>query len=95
MSTKPSRAERFRPAELLGLALVFALFAGLVVLLTARDVTLAVIFFGIAFIVALVVLAMLALVTAPDLPPRDDGQGKPENRPEGPRDGGPRDGGSR
>jgi hypothetical protein len=84
MSRKPSRAERFRPAELLGLAAAFGLFAGLVVLLTARDVTLAVIFFGVAFIVALVVLAMLALVVAPDLPPRD-GEQKPENREGGPR----------
>jgi hypothetical protein len=53
-------------------------------------VTLAVIFFGVAFIVALVVLAMLALVTAPDLPPRDDRQGKPEDRDGGPRGGAPR-----
>lgn len=84
MSTKPSRSERFRPAELLGLAAAFGLFAGLVVLITARDITLAVIFFGVAFIVALIVLAMLALIVAPDLPPNGDqpptdGDGGPRN----------------
>ncbi|BDZ45352.1 hypothetical protein [Naasia aerilata] len=88
MSTKPSRAERFRPAELLGLAMAFGLFAGLVVLITARDVTLGVIFFGVAFIVALIVLAMLALVVAPDLPPKGDDPQKPGTTPnDGPRAG--------
>jgi hypothetical protein len=68
MNDKPSRADRFRPAELIGLAFVVGLFSGLVVLITARDLGLAVIFLGIAFIVSLVVLAMLALVSNPQEP---------------------------
>jgi hypothetical protein len=75
MSAKPSRADRFRPAELLGLAAVVGVFAGIVVFITARDLSLAVIFLGVAFIVSLVVLAMLALVAGPQEPkdpPADD-----------------------
>jgi amino acid permease len=64
MST-PSRRERTRPLELLGLSAVLAVFVGLVVLMSTRDLVLALIFLGIAFIVALVVLAMLALAVAP------------------------------
>lgn len=62
---KPSRADRFRPAELIGLALVLALFTGIVVLFSTRDLTVAVIFLGVAFIVALVLFAMLALAAGP------------------------------
>jgi hypothetical protein len=69
MSAKPSRRERFRPAELIGLSLVVALFAGLVVLLTTRDLVLAVIFLGVAFIVSLLLFAMLALVAGESTPP--------------------------
>lgn len=58
---QPSRRERTRPAELLGLSGVLALFVGLTVLMSTRDVVLALIFLGVAFIVALMVLAMLAL----------------------------------
>ena len=63
--TTPSRRDRLRPAELLAIAGVLALFAGLVVLMSTRDPVLALIFFGIGFIVSLVVLAMLALAVAP------------------------------
>ena len=63
--TTPSRRDRSRPAELLAIAGVLALFAGLVVLMSTRDPVLALIFFGIGFIVSLVVLAMLALAVAP------------------------------
>jgi hypothetical protein len=69
MSAKPSRRERFRPAELVGLAFVGGLFAGLVVLLTTRDLVLAVIFLGVAFIASLLILAMLALITGDSTPP--------------------------
>ena len=70
MNAQPSRRERFRPAELIGLSLAAGLFTGLVVLFTARDFGLAVIFLGVAFIVALVVFAMLALVAGePTTPP--------------------------
>ncbi len=74
MNTQPSRRERFRPAELIGLSFAAGLFAGVVVLITARDLGLAVIFLGIAFIVSLVGFAMLALVAGePKAQPGDDG----------------------
>jgi hypothetical protein len=78
MNAQPSRRERFRPAELIGLSLAAGLFTGLVVLLTARDLGLAVIFLGVAFIVALVVLAMLALVAGEPKAPPGSGEDKPK-----------------
>lgn len=62
----PSRSERFRPAELIGLALFVALFTGAIVGISTREPNLAGIFGGIAFIVALLILAMLALVAGSD-----------------------------
>jgi hypothetical protein len=62
----PTMRDRMRPAELLGLSAVFGAFAGLVVLMTTRDIILAVIFFGIAFIVSVVVIAMLVLAMKPN-----------------------------
>lgn len=61
----PSLRERFRPAELLGLSAVLALFLGLVILLTTRDWIFAIIGFGIGFIVAVVIIAMLTMVVKP------------------------------
>ncbi|CAN5360349.1 hypothetical protein BH10ACT7_BH10ACT7_15780 [soil metagenome] len=63
--SKPSRRDRTRPVELLGLSAVLGLFAGLVVFMSTRELVLALIFFGIAFIVSLVVLAMLSLAVQP------------------------------
>ena len=62
----PSRRERTRPVELIGLSAVFAVFVGLVVLMSTREFVLALIFAGIAFIVSLVGLAMLSLAVRPD-----------------------------
>jgi protein-S-isoprenylcysteine O-methyltransferase Ste14 len=82
--TTPSRRERSRPLELVGLSAVLALFAGLVVFMSTRELVLALIFLGIAFIVALVVLAMLALAVRPtgeeqlDLDEQDRGQDGPK-----------------
>ncbi|MCU1437431.1 MAG: hypothetical protein JWP66_518 [Naasia sp.] len=81
MNAQPSRRERFRPLELIGLAFVVAIFTGVVVLITARDIHLAVIFFGGAFVVALVGLAMLALVAGPIGPDQPDAVAE---RPGGP-----------
>lgn len=64
--TSPSWRDRVRPAEFLGLSAVFALFVGLVVLMTTRQLELALIFLCIGFIVALVVIAMLALAAKPN-----------------------------
>jgi len=79
--TAPSRRDRTRPLELLGLSGVFAVFVGVVVLISTREIVLALIFAGIAFIVSLVGLAMLALAVRPDsdekldLDEQDRGQG--------------------
>jgi len=51
--------------ELLLISGVLAIFIGLVVLMSTRQVVLALIFLGVSFIVALVVLAMLALAVRP------------------------------
>lgn len=63
--TPPSRRDRTRPAELIGLAGAMAIFTGLVVLLSTRQVELTLIFLGVAFIVSLVGLAMLTLAVGP------------------------------
>jgi hypothetical protein len=63
--SEPTRRDRTRPLELLVLSGVFGVFTGLVVLMSTRDLVLAVIFAGVAFIVGLVVLAMLALAVRP------------------------------
>lgn len=79
--SQPSRRDRTRPVELLLLAGGFAVFAGVVVLMSTRDLVLSVIFAGIAFIVGLVALAMLALAVRPtgeeetDLREQDEQQG--------------------
>ncbi|HUG51863.1 MAG TPA: hypothetical protein VLZ78_12775 [Terrimesophilobacter sp.] len=62
----PTMRDRMRPAELLGLSALFGAFAGLVVLMTTRDFILALIFFGIAFIISVVVIAMLVLTMKPN-----------------------------
>ena len=62
----PSRRDRTRPVELIGLSAIFGVFVGLVVLMSTRELVLALIFAGIAFIVSLVGLAMLALAVRPD-----------------------------
>jgi hypothetical protein len=62
----PSRRDRLRPLELVGLSFVLALFAGLVVLLSTRNIEIAGIALGIAFIGSLVGLAMLTLATKPN-----------------------------
>jgi peptidoglycan/LPS O-acetylase OafA/YrhL len=63
--TSPTKKDRVRPAELIALAAGFALFAGLVVLMSTRDIVLSLVFFGLAFIVVLIVLAMLTLAMRP------------------------------
>jgi UDP-N-acetylmuramyl pentapeptide phosphotransferase/UDP-N-acetylglucosamine-1-phosphate transferase len=57
----PTRRERFRPLELVIGSGILGLFTGVVVLAVTRQPPLAAIFTGVAFISALLVLAMLAL----------------------------------
>jgi hypothetical protein len=59
--TRPSLRDRMKPLELVGLAAVLGVFAGVIALVGSRSIEVAAILAGIAFIVALLVLAMLAL----------------------------------
>lgn len=77
----PSRRDRTRPAELVGLAALFAVVLGGVVLMSTRDLLLALEFFGGGFIVSLVVLAMLLLAAAPN--PKNHGTGDRNDEPFG------------
>ena len=63
---KPSRRDVLRPAEYVGGAAIAAVFTGVVVLFTTRDLTLTLIIAGIAFIAVLVVLALLAMAMKPN-----------------------------
>ncbi|GHD44183.1 hypothetical protein D9V29_03495 [Mycetocola manganoxydans] len=68
----PSRRDIMKPIELLVFAVVAGTFTGLIVLMSTRDIVLAAIFFGIAFIVTLVGIAMFALSVKPgDLEKKD------------------------
>lgn len=61
--TRPSLRDRLKPLELVGLAAVLGVFAGVIALVGSRSIEVAAILAGIAFIVALLVLAMLALAS--------------------------------
>lgn len=63
---KPTRSEILKPVELVGISAVMALFVGLTILLATRNWALSSIALGITFIVALVVIAMLALGMKPN-----------------------------
>lgn len=62
----PSKKDRLRPAELLGLSAVLSVFATLIILMATRDIQLALICFAIAFIVCLVVFALAGLGMKPN-----------------------------
>jgi hypothetical protein len=64
-SNRPSRRDRLRPFEYIVISAVVAVFIGFVVALSTREVTLALVFAGITFIVSLVSIAMLALAVKP------------------------------
>ena len=59
---RPSRRDRNLPLQLVGFAFLIAAFTGLIVLLGSRELMSALIFTGIAFVAALVLLAMFALI---------------------------------
>ena len=79
--SQPSRRDRTKPAEILVLSGVMAVFAGLIVLMSTRDIVLSLIFTGLAFIVALVIMAMLVLAVRPDGEEQIDLD--EQNRPDG------------
>ena len=70
--TSPSRKDRLRPLELLVLSGIIAVFVGLVVGASTRDIALGAIFLGITFILSLMTLAMLALSAKPDDAEKND-----------------------
>jgi uncharacterized membrane protein YkgB len=69
---QPSRSDRLRPAELLGLSGAMALFVGVVILLSTREVMLSVIALGVTFIIALVTIAMFVLGMKPNAAEESD-----------------------
>ncbi|GAA3588105.1 hypothetical protein GCM10022198_09620 [Klugiella xanthotipulae] len=71
-SHEPSKRDRLKPVELVGFAAILAIFAGLISLMSTRQIELALIFAGGAFIVTLVLLALLGMGMKPnDLEKRD------------------------
>lgn len=79
----PSRRDRLKPLELIGFSVVLGLFAGLVVLMTTRDLILAAVFLGIGFIVSIMMVALVGLGGKPsqqDLDARKDLQ-QPDDKP--------------
>ena len=90
---KPSRRDVLRPAEYVGGAAIAAIFTGGVVLVTTREFNLALIIAGIAFIVVLVVLALLSMAVKPNAEETaeidgDEPSGGPSTRPTPPGDRG-------
>jgi uncharacterized membrane protein HdeD (DUF308 family) len=80
---QPSRRDRLKPVELLVLSAVMALFVGLVVLLSTRQPLLAVVFFGVAFIVSLVIMAMFSLSIKPNDAEQHEIDDDTQDRPAG------------
>ena len=72
---RPTLRERARPAEVLGLAAVLAAFVGVGVLMSTRNLLLAVEFFGAAFVVSVVICATLLLAISKPEPPEDGPSG--------------------
>ena len=69
---KPSRSEILKPVELVAISAGMGLFVGLTILLATRNWALSSIALGITFIIALVVIAMLALGMKPDAAEKSD-----------------------
>ncbi len=68
---KPTLRERARPAEVLGLSFVLAAFVGVGAFLSTRNGLIALVGFGAAFVVSVVVCAMLLLAISKPEPPQD------------------------
>ncbi len=72
---RPTRRDRTRPAELLGLSAALAAVTGVIFFFGTRDVGFSAVVAGVAFIVSLVVFAMLLLAVSPR-DPGDDGESR-------------------
>jgi len=75
---RPRKRDRVRPGEVLGLSAVLALFVGFGVLMSTRNLLLAVEFAGAGFIVSIVVCATLLLAIS-----KPDGGNFPDNSTSG------------
>ena len=60
-----SRRDRMRPFEVIGLAVIVGAFTGVIVLVSTRNLTLAAIWLGVAFIAMLVLSATIVLMIQP------------------------------
>lgn len=60
-----SRRDRMRPFEVIGLAVIVGVFTGIIALLSTRNLTLAAIWLGVAFIAMLVISATVVLMIQP------------------------------
>ena len=76
--TEPRSRITLRPAELVALAALVALFVALITLMVTREVVFSLIVFGGTFVLDLVVLAMLMLAVTPNRPA--DGEREPETK---------------
>jgi hypothetical protein len=63
--SEPTRRDRLRPAELVGISAVIAAFTGLIVLMSTRMAYESVVWAGVAFIISLVSIAMIVLAIKP------------------------------
>ncbi len=68
----PSLRDRLRPLELLSLSAIIGAFTGFVILFTTREWWLAGIGFGVAFILSIMMIALLALSAKPNADERSD-----------------------
>lgn len=76
--TEPRSRITLRPAELVALAALVALFVALITLMVTREVVFSLIVFGGTFVLDLVVLAMLMLAVTPNRPA--DGERQPDTK---------------
>ncbi len=67
-----SRSEKSRPLELVGISIAVTVFVGAIVMMVTKDFAMSAVFAGVAFIVTILMLAMLVLATSPQLPPRSE-----------------------
>lgn len=64
--SQPTRRDRYRPLEFIGLSFGIALVGALVVLMSSRDLKFALIVLGISFVACLVLMAMFVLAVKPN-----------------------------
>jgi len=68
----PTRRDKTRPAELIGLSAAVGIAIGVIFLFATKNLLVAAEFAGVAFIIALVVFAMLLLAISPRRGSDDD-----------------------